>query len=212
MQGRILQSQGRKWKEMKVFKWALFGVAGVAVAGFLAVTALGSGVSQAQEGDAAGHHGRPFLNALAGVLGITPSQLQDDRKAALDQVLTTAVANGRITQEQADQIKAHPRGAAALLRGAVLSVFESAADTLHLTKDQLRTEVTSGKSLADVAAEQNVSVEQLKAGMTAQIKTQLDQAVANGRIDQAKEDKILDGLSKRLDTIISRQGGQMLQP
>ena len=87
---------------MKVFKWALFGVAGVAVAGFLAVTALGSAVSQAQEGDAAGHHGRPFLNALAGVLGITPSQLQDDRKAALG--ITPNLVRISIGVENADDL------------------------------------------------------------------------------------------------------------
>jgi hypothetical protein len=94
----------------------------------------------------------------------------------------------------------------------VLSVFDAAADTLHMTKDQLHSELSSGKSLADVAAEQNVSVEDLKAGMTAQITNGLDQAVANGRIDQAKEEKILAGLAQRLDTIINHQGGKFLKP
>jgi hypothetical protein len=197
---------------MKIFKWALVGAAGVAVAGFLAVTALGSAVTSAQEPDGNGGHVRPFTRALANVLGITPSQLQDDRKAALQQMLDTAVANGRITQEQADQIREHPRASAKLLRGAVLSVFDAAADTLHMTKDQLHSELSSGKSLADVAAEQNVSVEDLKAGMTAQITNGLDQAVANGRIDQAKEEKILAGLAQRLDTIINHQGGKFLKP
>jgi hypothetical protein len=197
---------------MKVFKWALLGAAGVVVAGFLAVTALGSAVTQADEGGGSGQHARPFTRALAGVLGITPSQLQDDRKAALNQVLDTAVANGRITQEQADQIRQHPKRSAALLRGAVLSVFEAAADTLHMTKEELRTEVSSGKSLADITAAENVSVDQLKAGMTAEIKEHLDQAVVQGRIDQDKEDKVLDGLSQRLDTIIHRDGGSFLKP
>jgi hypothetical protein len=190
---------------MKVFKWALLGAGGVAVAAFLAVTALGSAVTQADEGDGSGQQARPFTRALADVLGITPSQLQDDRKTALNQVLDAAVANGRLTQEQADQIRQHPKRSAAFLRGA-LPVFEAAADTLHMTKEELRTEVSGGKSLADIAAAQNVSVDQLKAGITAEIKERLDQAVVIGRISQDRENKILDGLSKRLDTVVHRAG------
>ena len=36
-------------ERMKAFKWALAGAGGLVVAGLLAVTALGSGISQAEE-------------------------------------------------------------------------------------------------------------------------------------------------------------------
>lgn len=193
---------------MKVFKWALLGAAGVAVAGFLAVTALGSAVTQAEEGD--GGHARPFTRHLADVLGITPSQLQEDRKEALNSMLDEAVANGTITQEQADRIREHPLRSAHRLKNAVVSVFDAAADTLGMTKEELRDEVASGKSLADVAAQQNVSVDQLKAGITSQITTQLDQAVADGRITSEQRTKILDGLNERLDTVINHEGGKLM--
>jgi hypothetical protein len=198
---------------MKIFKLAMLGVAGVAIAGFLAVTALGSGITSAQEPDGSGGgHARPFTRALADVLGITPSQLQQDRQAALDQVLQTAVAEGRITQEQADKIREHPRAAARLLRSTVYSVFDAAAETLQMTNEELRAQLANGNSLAGVAAQQNVSVDQLKAGITTQVTAKLDEAVADGRISQEQETKLLDGLAKRLDTMISREGGKHVQP
>lgn len=193
---------------MKVFKWALFGAAGVAVAGFLAVTALGSAVTQAEEGE--GGHARAFTRHLADVLGIAPSQLQEDRKEALNNMLDEAVENGTITQEQADKIREHPLRSARMLKGAVVSVFDAAADTLGMTKEELRDEVAGGKSLADVAAEQNVSVDQLKAGITSEITGHLDQAVADGRITEEQKDKILDGLTERLDTIVNHEGGSFM--
>ena len=197
---------------MKVLKWAMLGFAGVAVAGFLAVTALGSGITSAEEPGGSGGRARPFMQALADVLGITPSQLQEDRKAALEQMLQTALANGVITQEQADRIREHPRDAAHLLRHAVFSVFDAAAETLQMTNEELRAELANGKSLADVSAQQGVNVDQLKTGITAEIKAKLDEAVMSGRITLEQENKLLEGLAKRLDTIVNRKAGEFLKP
>ena len=61
----------------------------------------------------------------------------------------------------------------------------AAASYLGLTVDQLRTQLESGKSLAQVAQAQGKSVSGLKAALIADAKSHLAEAVADGRLTQA---------------------------
>jgi hypothetical protein len=79
-----------------------------------------------------------------------------------------------------------------------------AADYLGLTAPQLLHQLKSGKSLAQVATARGKSVSGLKAAITAQIRSRLDQAVARGVIIPAREQQILSDLSSRLDDLINR--------
>ena len=82
----------------------------------------------------------------------------------------------------------------------------AAAAYLGLTEDALRTQLQSGKTLAQVATAQGKTVAGLKAAILAGAKTQLDKAVADGRItaDQAKT--MLAELSSHLDDLVNRTG------
>ena len=203
---------------MNVFKWALAGIAGVSLAGFLAITALGSGVLQAEEPGGGAGEGRraAFAQALADRLGITVEELKEAREGALDDVLAEAVADGRLTQEQADRIKDHPlRAAHGLLhRGAraIANVFGAAAETLGMTTEELRTELKEGKSLAEIAGEEGVSTADLKSGITNEIEAQIEKAVAEGKLSQERADTILANLSERLDEVIEREGTGKQRP
>lgn len=194
---------------MRVFKWSLAGVAAVAVAAFLVVTALGSGVLQAQEGDK-GVRGRPFMEALANRLGISVEELQAKRQAALDDVLKKAVEEGRLTQEQADKIREHPFRAAAGARKAAhafaVNVMEAAAKTLNMTTDELRTALKGGKSLSTIAAERGVDKSNLKAGITNEVNKQLDQAVADGKLTREQANTIATNFQNKLDQMLDRTG------
>jgi hypothetical protein len=90
------------------------------------------------------------------------------------------------------------RGARPLIRAA--------ASYLGLTVTELRTQLRSGKSLAQVAAAQGKSVSGLKDAILAAAKTRLDQAVAAGRLTAAQEQTILDRLKMRLDAFVNRTG------
>jgi sugar-specific transcriptional regulator TrmB len=200
---------------MKVFRWALAGIGAVAVATFIAITALGGSVSQAEEPPGGARTGA-FAEALAKRLGISVEELHANRQGALDDVLNEAVADGRITSEQADKIREHPRRAGAALgrqlHKAAMGVFAAAAEALDMTKEELRTELKSGKSLADIATARGVSVETLKKDITTAVDAKLDEAVANDKLTQERADKIAAGLAERLDKIVQHKGGSRIQP
>lgn len=154
-----------------------------------------------------------FLNDAAGRLGVTSSKLEDALKqAALDRV-DAALAAGQITQAQADAMKAainagnYPLGLpfgggpgfrhGFGLRGG--GFLDAAATYLGLTREQLRTQLQSGKSLADVARAQNKSVDGLKQAIIAAVQSKLDQAVKNGRLTSDEESQILAKLKASID-------------
>jgi len=77
------------------------------------------------------------------------------------------------------------------------------ASYLGLTQAELRTQLQSGKSLAQIAAAQGKSVAGLKAAILADAKTHLDQAVKDGKLtaDQANERK--SGLKDRITKLVN---------
>ena len=77
------------------------------------------------------------------------------------------------------------------------------AKYLGLTKAQLRKQVMSGKSLAQIAKAQGKTASGLEQTITAAIKTRLDKAVAHKRITAAQEQKILTALSKGVDDLVN---------
>jgi hypothetical protein len=84
--------------------------------------------------------------------------------------------------------------------------LDTAAKYLGLTDAQLRRRLMAGKSLADVAAAQNKDVAGLKSAIEAAVKGRLDKAVADKRLTQAQEDKIVAELHSRLDEVVNRKG------
>jgi AraC-like DNA-binding protein len=159
-----------------------------------------------------------FLNDVANRLHVTPAQLQDAlRGATLDQ-LQAAVKAGRLTQAQANAIAqglAQGRGPEFFrfglpFRGPHLLAFggglDAAATYLGLTRQQLFERLSSGKSLAQIAMDRGKSVSGLEQAMIAALKSRLDQAVKDGRITVAQEQRILADLSARIADQVNRAG------
>ena len=154
------------------------------------------------------------LAQIAVAQGKTVAGLEDaiykDVQAHLDQ----AVANGRLTgaQEQAmlAQLKAHlddivnhsgPRA------GVRASHFGAAvASYLGLTRAELRTQLRSGKSLAQIATAQGKTVAGLKAVILAEAKARLDRAVTAGTLTAAQEQTLLAKLAAHIDDLVNRTG------
>jgi hypothetical protein len=154
-----------------------------------------------------------FLNDAAGRLGTTSTKLDAALKAAAIDRVDAALAAGRITKAQADEMKAAitsgklPLGVGPGLRdhgGMHGGMFLDAAATyLGLTGDQLRTQLESGKSLADVAKAQGKSVDGLKQAILSDAKAKLDQAVKDGRLTSEQHDQILADLKARIDDLVN---------
>jgi hypothetical protein len=153
------------------------------------------------------------LAQIATAQGKSVSGLEDVMYAEAKSRLDQAVADGKLTaaQEQTmleglrshlDDIVNHtgPHG-----RG--VRIFAAAvAGYLGLTEDELRTQVESGKSLAQIATAQGKSVDGLKAAIVAEAKSHLDEAVAAGKITAAQEKAMLDELTSHIDDLVDRSG------
>ncbi|MBM4421503.1 MAG: hypothetical protein FJ034_07995, partial [Chloroflexi bacterium] len=145
---------------------------GIALAGILG----GALVSGAVAGAA--------TDSVSGIATIA----QREGGAKLAEILKGLVDKGTITQAQADAVKAAleaarpalpPRGPG-IGRGANL---ESAAAYLGMTLDALRTQLSSGKSLAEVAAATaGKTRDGLIAAMVQAENARIDKAVADGKM------------------------------
>jgi hypothetical protein len=155
-----------------------------------------------------------FQAAVAKKLGVTPTQLQDAYKAAAVERLDAAVAAGRITKAQADELRTRIEsgdfmaphgfmGGPGMHGPGHLSV---AADYLGLTVSALAEKLQAGQSLADVAKAQGKSVDGLKQALIADEKKELGQAVADGRLTAAQRDAMLAGIEARIDDMVNRTG------
>jgi len=185
-------------------------VAGLAVAGGgAAYAATHMGSSPKQENQA-------IVNDAAKQLGVQPSQLSAALKQALENRVDAAVAAGRLTKAEGAEIKqrieagdvplfAGPggRGGFSHHHGGPFGGLDAAARYLGLTQPQLRTQLESGKSLADVAKAKNKSVDGLVTALVDAAKKHLDSAVAAGRLTQKQADSILSDLKSHVTDFVN---------
>jgi hypothetical protein len=182
-------------------------VAGLAVAGGGAAVAATHFGNPRQENQA-------VLDDAAKQLGVTPSALTGALKKALENRVDDAVAAGRLTKAQGDEMKQRiesgdfplfftPGLGFRHMTGMFEGRLDAAAQYLGLTEDQLRTQLENGKSLADVAKAQNKSVGGLVDAILADAKTKLDAAVKSGRITQSQEDSALADLKARITDFVN---------
>ena len=80
------------------------------------------------------------------------------------------------------------------------------ATTLKLTQEELKTQLHSGKSLADVAKAQSVDIADVKAVLTSDFTAHLAEEVTSGEHTQAEADAKLAEFKTNLDTMVNRVG------
>ena len=80
------------------------------------------------------------------------------------------------------------------------------ATTLKLTQEELKTQLQSGKSLADVAKTQSVDIADVKTVLTSDITAHLAEEVTSGKHTQAEADAKLAEFKTNLDTMVNRVG------
>lgn len=127
--------------------------------------------------------------------------------------LATLVADGTITQAQADAVQAaleaarpeRPEGDMGGRggRGGRGPGLEAAATALGMTADELRTELQSGDSIADVAGEKGVAVQTVIDALVAEAKTHLAEEVASGEHTQAEADAKLADITERITAMVN---------
>ena len=105
----------------------------------------------------------------------------------------------------APRIGAQHWGSPGLGRGGVS--LTTIAGALGMTEAELRTELQSGKSVADVAGAKGVSLDTVIAAIVDEQAKQLSAAVAAGRITQAQADAALANLKENLPELLALKGG-----
>ena len=194
---------------MKKTLLILGAVAALAVA-IVAVAAVG-----AQEGTPdAEKPADEFIAKTAENLGITVDELTAAMTNARFEMIDEAVADGKLTEEQAAKLKERIQEYGPLIQphrvkdkhraclGARFMV-SAAATVLDMEAADLTEQLKSGQSLAAVAEAQGMSVDDFKAGLLSQVKTELDTKVADGKLAQERADKIYAGVEENIDRIIS---------
>jgi hypothetical protein len=172
-------------------------VAGLAVAGggaAIAATQLSSPKAENQA----------IVSDAAKQLGVQPSALGAALKQALLNRVDAAVASGRLTKAEGTALKARIQAGDAPLFGGLRGHdgfdhhgfghdddLSAASSYLGVSAADLRTQLESGKTLAQVAKSQGKSVDGLVSALVAAKTKELDAAVTAGRLTKAEEQTIL---------------------
>ena len=189
-------------------------IAGAAAA--LAVGGAGAGVAATKlAANSPSEESKAIVNDAAKSLGVEPSKLSAALKKAYENRIDAAVAAGRLTKQQGDELKQRIKSGDFPLLGApgfghhfggpheFGHGLDAAASYLGLTEDQLHSRLESGKTLAEIAKALDKSVDGLKAALVKDAKTHLDAAVKAGRLSSAEERRILADLQQRIDDLVN---------
>lgn len=113
---------------------------------------------------------------------------------AQDGTTQTAPAEGQAQGGRHGQLR--PR----IIKAAI----KSAAEAIGIPAQDLATALKSGQSVADVARAHNVDPQVVVDKLVADATARIDQAVANGKLDQARADQIKAQLHGRVTSLVNR--------
>jgi hypothetical protein len=123
-----------------------------------------------------------------------------DMTSRLDTMLTTAGLPARGSRGMGGMSGHKGKGGPGKFMSATL------ATTLKLTQEELKTQLHSGKSLADVAKAQSVDIADVKTALTSDFSAHLAEEVTSGKHTQAEADAKLAEFKTNLDTMVNRVG------
>jgi len=203
------------------------GVIGGGAAGFIATS--GGGSVSAAGVSAVAPRATTVGSTDTTVAGSAdPGADAPDRSARLAEILAPLVADGTITQAQADKVIAALQAAGPMGRGDgdhmgpgmgdhmgpgmggwfgdIGSGLEAVATSLKMTTAEVMTALQAGTSIADLATKQGVAVQTVIDAAVASVKQHLTDEVAAGDHTQAEADAIL---AKVTDAVTAMVNGKL---
>jgi hypothetical protein len=162
---------------------------------------LGSGKSLAQVATAKGKSVDGLKSALVAAI-----KTKVDAAKAAGKLDATRAARllDRAPRLVERMVNAKPRARAQRAKAARGGLLKAAATYLGVTNAQLVTELRAGKSLAQVATAKSKSVDGLKQALLAALKQKVDAAVASGRLDAARAQKLLERAPAHIARLVNR--------
>lgn len=139
--------------------------------------------------------------------GVDLAQIVDALVAPQEQRLQRAVESGRLTQEQADALLALKRIQIEdrLSQLFPLDPMMIAAQVLGMEPQELFAELRQGKSVAEVAQEKGVDLEEIVNAITEPKVERLNQLVTDGRLTQEQADILINMERERVTQMLNRQ-------
>lgn len=190
---------------------------GLVIFAVVAVAGSAAGFVSAQtdgDGPASGDH-PGFIVKLAENLGISVDTLEQAiRDTQIDQ-LDEAVADGRVPEDRAAEIRERIESGDAPLfpfargpghhHGGIAAVRQT-AEFLGLEPQDVVQALRDGGTLAGLAVANGKTAGELSAFLLAELQEYVQQAVDNGRITQERADEILADAPARINDLINHEG------
>jgi polyhydroxyalkanoate synthesis regulator phasin len=190
-------------------------VVGVAATSVILVGLGAAGAVAASRALSPSEESKAVIEDAAGQLGVEPDALSDALEKALKNRIDAAVDAGRLTQEQADELKERiDSGNGVPLFGGLgpgghrgghfghFGDLQAAAAYLGLTEAELREELTD-KTLAEIAKEKGKSVDGLVQALVTAAEKKIDEAVADGRLTQEQATELKADLDERMESLVN---------
>jgi hypothetical protein len=213
-----------RWSRI-VLSSALAGtlVLGLAL-GLLSQSSLASAQTTPPADESASSPVSRFLDNLAAALGIERTALDSAMESAAQTSADAAVADGSLSQEQADRLtdlaaqgnyapffggRGGPGGpgrGGPALHAVHEAAVSAAAQTLGLSVDELRTALRDGQSVAELAAANNTTEAAVLSAALAAARSELDALVAAGTLTQEQADSAYQHLEAKGLSLLERGG------
>ena len=190
----------------------------IAAASLAALGTAGAAVAATQDDSPAGAS-KTIVASAAQEVGVTPAALASALVKAEEAQIDVQVTAGKLTQAQADAWKKRLESGDVPLVGIGFGHggpggrhggpgrgghdLATVASYVGETAAQVRTELASGKTLAQIATAHGKTVDGLVASIVAAEKTHLDAGVAAGKLTQAQEDAILKDATSRVTDMVN---------
>jgi hypothetical protein len=194
------------------------------------VVAGAGGAFAASRLDSPNARSQAIISDAAGQLNIDPSKLTSALEKAIDNQIDAAVKAGKLTPDQGAALKkrvdagqvplvgglglgAHgfghgqfgPHGGFGFGRGVLGAASAAVASYLGITPSELRTELMSGKTLAQIAVAHNKTADGVVTTLLADAKNKLDEAVTAKKLTADQEQTFLDRLKTLLTAVVNGQ-------
>jgi ribosomal protein S20 len=195
-------------------------VAGAAAVALLVAGLGAAGAIAASRILSPGDESKAVIDDAAAQLGVKPQALSDALTQALENRIDAAVDAGRLTKDQADELKKRLAGDFPLLLGpgrlgergfghgfrlgpeGHFEILGAAASYLGLSEAKLREALEDNKTLAQIAKEQGKSASGLVQALVNAEEKRIDEAVADGRITKGQASELKAGLQDRVQALV----------
>lgn len=151
----------------------------------IVAAALGISVEELQ----AAHEAGKRLPELVAELGLDMETVVADIRTGVEAAIQQAVADGTITQEQADRLLQQIE--MRVLARELIDMKAIVAEVLGMTVDELEAARADGQTLVDLAAAQGMDRAAMREAVQVEREAVINQALAEGTITQEQADWLL---------------------